>query len=98
MVAGYARQMAVGPAVAVVRQFHAAGGSPDAPMLDILANIAIRSGDYKVAMQVGGAGRQMGRSAELARRMHVPSLLNLAGRDRAAPHRPPCFRLCALWS
>jgi leucine-rich PPR motif-containing protein len=56
VVAGYARQVAVGPAVAVVRRFHAAGGSPDAPMLDILANIAIRAGDYKVAMQVGGAG------------------------------------------
>jgi hypothetical protein len=45
--------------VAVVRRFHAAGGSPDAQMLDILANIAIRAGDYKVAMQVGAvpAGR-----------------------------------------
>jgi hypothetical protein len=53
VVTGYARQLAVAPAVAVVRRFHAAGGSPDAQMLDILANIAIRAGDYKVAMQVG---------------------------------------------
>lgn len=55
VVAGYARQLAVAPAVAAVKRFHAAGGSPDAPMLDILANIAIRAGDYRVAMQVGGA-------------------------------------------
>lgn len=57
VVAGYSRQVAVAPAVAAVKRFHAAGGSPDAQMLDVLANIAIRAGDYKVAMQVGLLGK-----------------------------------------
>ena len=76
VVAGYARQLAVGPAVAAVKRFHASGGSPDAAMLDILANIAIRSGDYRVAMQAcarGGGGSAW--QAWLGRRLagqHAP--------------------------
>lgn len=81
MVAGYARQAAVGPAVAAVRRFHAAGGSPDAQMLDLLANVAIRAGDYKVAMQVGGRAGRKSRGTG-----------GFGGRPGGARSRGPCNR------
>lgn len=67
VVAGYSRQVAVAPAVAAVKRFHAAGGSPDAQMLDVLANIAIRAGDYKVAMQAVRALELIGREVDKAK-------------------------------
>ena len=67
LVAGYARTLSVGPAAAVVRRFHAAGGSPDGPMLDILANVAIRAGDYRVAWQAARALELIGRDVDKAK-------------------------------
>lgn len=82
VVAGYARQLAVTPAVAVVKRFHAAGGSPDAQMLDLLANIAIRAGDYKVAMQSVRALELIGRDVDKGR--YAALLQEVRARQAAA--------------
>lgn len=53
LVAGYARLRQVRAAVGAVRRYHGAGGSPDVRMLRALADVCVREGEYKVAMQVG---------------------------------------------
>ncbi len=53
LVAGYARMRQVEAAVDAVRRYHAAGGAPDVHMLRSLADVCVRMGEYKVAMQVG---------------------------------------------
>lgn len=52
LVAGYARLRMVTPAVDAVRRYHSAGGSPDVRMLESLADVCVRQGEYKVALQV----------------------------------------------
>lgn len=56
LVAGYARLRQAQPALGAVRRYHAAGGAPDKRMLETLADVSLRVGEYKVAMQVGGWG------------------------------------------
>lgn len=50
-VAGYARLRQVDAAVATVRAFHAAGGAPDVRMLDTLADLCVREGEFRRAWQ-----------------------------------------------
>ena len=52
LVLGYARLREVVPAMDAVKRFHSMGGAPDVQMLDVLVNLAVRTGDLKVAMQV----------------------------------------------
>ena len=56
LVQGYARLRQVDAAVDAVRRYHAAGGVPDVRMLRALADVCVKMGEYKVAMQVGLAG------------------------------------------
>lgn len=51
VVTGYARLKLVAPAVQIVRRFNAAGGTPDVQMLDILVDLCVRTGEFKIAMQ-----------------------------------------------
>jgi pentatricopeptide repeat protein len=51
VVTGYARLKLVAPAVQTVRRFNAAGGTPDVQMLDILVDLCVRTGEFKIAMQ-----------------------------------------------
>lgn len=64
LVAGYARLQHVELAVRAVRRFHAAGGTPDEQMLDQLAELGVRTGEFKVAMQAVRALELMGRSID----------------------------------
>ena len=51
VVSGYVRLKLVDPAVQTVRRFNAAGGNPDVQMLDMLADLCVRTGEFKIAMQ-----------------------------------------------
>lgn len=51
VVSGYVRMKLVDPAVQTVRRFNAAGGNPDIQMLDMLADLCVRTGEFKIAMQ-----------------------------------------------
>jgi len=51
VVTGYARLKLVAPAVQTVRRFNAAGGTPDVQMLDMLVDLCVRTGEFKIAMQ-----------------------------------------------
>jgi hypothetical protein len=51
VVAGYARLRQVDAAVATVRAFHAVGGAPDVRMLDTLADLCVREGEFRRAWQ-----------------------------------------------
>lgn len=48
----YARQRQLEPALQTVQRFYQLGGTPDAPMFDILVDLAVRTGQFKRAMQV----------------------------------------------
>eukprot|EP00887_Chlorella_sp_A99_P001891 scaffold18.g1891.t1 len=67
VVTGYARQMAVHRALGAVRQFLALGGTPDGQMLDILFDVALRAGEYKVAMQAVRAMELVGQAVDKAK-------------------------------
>ena len=57
LVSGYARLREVAPAMDAVKRFHSMGGTPDVQMLDVLVNLAVRSGTSRSAMRcVGGWG------------------------------------------
>ena len=51
VVAGYVRLKQVSPAVQTVRKFNAAGGTPDVQMLDMLVNLCVHLGEFKIALQ-----------------------------------------------
>lgn len=89
VVTGYARQMAVHRALATVRRFLALGGSPDLQMLDILFDVALRSGEYKVAMQAVRAMELVGQQVDKAKyrallEQHLPQ--QPAGRQGGQGH------------
>lgn len=67
VVAGYARLKDVQLAVDTVRRFHASGGTPDVPMLDILADVGIRTGEFKTAMQAVRAMELLGVEVDKAK-------------------------------
>ncbi|KAL6776178.1 TCB1 [Auxenochlorella protothecoides x Auxenochlorella symbiontica] len=60
LVAGHARARDVRGAVALVRAFHAGGGRPDAQMLDTLATLCVRTGEFRMGMQALRALERMG--------------------------------------
>lgn len=64
LVAGYSRLRLVEQAVGAVRRYHAAGGSPDVRMLQSLADVCVRTGEYKVAMQTVRALELLGHPVE----------------------------------
>jgi hypothetical protein len=52
VVCAYARQRQLEPALETVRRFYDLGGTPDAAMFDVLVDLAVRTGQFKRAMQV----------------------------------------------
>ena len=51
IVYGYVKLNQVQAAVGAVRRFHAVGGTPDMQMLDQVADMCVRNGEFKLAMQ-----------------------------------------------
>lgn len=68
-----------------MRQFLAAGGTPDARMLDTLFDVALRAGEYKVAMQAVRALELTGHQVDKARYRTLLETRLAAGRGQAGP-------------
>jgi len=48
---GYARVKQAGMVMEVIKRYHATGGTPDFQMLDMLADVSVRTAEFKMAMQ-----------------------------------------------
>jgi len=48
---GYARVKQAGMVMEVIKRYHATGGIPDFQMLDMLADVSVRTAEFKMAMQ-----------------------------------------------
>lgn len=52
---GYAQRQEVQPALRVVKKFWELGGMPDQAMFDCIAELCVRTGEFKPALQVSVA-------------------------------------------
>lgn len=64
IVYGYVKMNEVKAAVGAMRKFHAIGGTPDMQMLDQVADMCVRNGEFKLAMQSVRAIELLGGKAD----------------------------------